>query len=369
MLYEQEFSFQQSQKELLINLHSKGQVNESKDITLKYFENNIQSTAEENSAQNTLNLDDIRNDLVFIKYKDIYIGGISLQDFHKREKFGLNKYNENCFYIGQWKNNMKHGIGFIKINSNQMYIGGFEFNQFNGFGLLYYKDTSTIFCGNFTKGRFEKGIYYNITDDIFYRGSIVNNKKNDHFCTFFDVSKGNMFIGEIIDDIFTKGYVGLCELKEEKGGEGNEEEMEAEGVEGNSEDDVVVNFNVHKLFYFEGPGGRVTKFIHHQQFTGDFFNQMGEVMNTIFQADYNLRDQSENILEYFKFLEEIQNKVEYTQYIEKYCPIDNNYSIEYEFSYRFEDFCQRFKMGQKDLNLEEYEEILDNPGVEGAEES
>ena len=80
-----------------------------------------------------------KEELLFINYKELYIGGVSLNDITQREKFGLNKYSENSFYLGQWKHNMKHGTGFLKINENIMYIGSFVKNQINGFGMLFYK--------------------------------------------------------------------------------------------------------------------------------------------------------------------------------------------------------------------------------------
>ena len=54
--------------------------------------------------------------LLFINFKDIYIGGVRLLNLNIREKFGLNKYSKDSFYLGQWKNNIKEGFGFLKIN-------------------------------------------------------------------------------------------------------------------------------------------------------------------------------------------------------------------------------------------------------------
>lgn len=364
MINEQGLIFSKSQKELLKIIYIQGHVDETpkEEIIINYYGNKSQIPIEENllgennenNLDNNSNLirpDDFRNELVFIRYKEIYIGSLSIHNFYKREKFGLNRYDKNCFYIGYWKNNMKHGIGYLKINENQMYLGNFDKNQIDGFGILYYKDSSTFFCGGYNKGKFDTGIYYNMKNDIFYRGSIKNNQKNDHFCTFFDTTKGNMFIGEIIDNVFNKGYLGNCELKENKG--------DGEGEGGNEDDEIVVDFNVQKIFYFDGLGENNKRFIHYVQFTPEFFNQMEEIMNTVFQADFNLKDQSEEILAYFKFLEEIENKNEYTHNIEKYIP--NEYSIEYEFVTKFNEIYDRFRLGQQDLNLQQYEEILDNP--------
>ena len=49
-----------------------------------------------------------------------------------REGLGLNKYSEETFYIGEWKNNMKEGLGFLKIDNNNFYIGYFHQNQLDG---------------------------------------------------------------------------------------------------------------------------------------------------------------------------------------------------------------------------------------------
>ena len=71
------------------------------------------------------------------KYKDIYIGCLSINKPDSREKFGLNKYYNDYFYFGQWNKNQKNGIGFLKINDNILYLGEFLNNQLNGFGMLY----------------------------------------------------------------------------------------------------------------------------------------------------------------------------------------------------------------------------------------
>ena len=54
--------------------------------------------------------------LLFIHFKDIYIGGVRLLYLNIHEKFGLNKYSKDSFYLGQKKNNIKEGFGFLKIN-------------------------------------------------------------------------------------------------------------------------------------------------------------------------------------------------------------------------------------------------------------
>ena len=91
-----------------------------------------------------------KNNLFSIKYKDIYIGGVS-PNFQMREGFGLNKYNEDhTFYIGLWKNNMKEGFGFFKINDDTYYLGHFHQNQFEGDCILYLKSKNIFYLGTFS---------------------------------------------------------------------------------------------------------------------------------------------------------------------------------------------------------------------------
>ena len=128
MISEQEFSFEQSNKEIFKKLYEANIYEEPKKI-IKYFGNKNQipkdeeeNKIEENSEDNNLiRTEDARNYLLFINYENIYIGAVSIKDLSRRENFGLNIYSDDCFYIGRWKDNMKEGIGFLKINENLMY--------------------------------------------------------------------------------------------------------------------------------------------------------------------------------------------------------------------------------------------------------
>ena len=77
------------------------------------------------------------NNYLVGKYKKIYIGCLSLNKPFLREKFGLNKYFKDIFYLGQWKGNLKEGIGFLKVKNEILYLGEFSKNQFNGFYLFF----------------------------------------------------------------------------------------------------------------------------------------------------------------------------------------------------------------------------------------
>ena len=362
IISEQEFSFKEKPDDILKELYEKGFIDENSNsnIIIKYYGNKSQIPLEdpqkkwnnlEENEKNLLSPEDPRNYLLFIKYENIYIGAISINNLYHRENFGLNIYSPNRFYIGRWKENMKDGIGFLKINENLMYIGNFEKNQFHGFGILYNKSNKDLFFGEFKNGKYDEGIFFNDVTEYFYRGKIKDGKKNDNLCTFFDAKNGNLFIGEIIDDEFTKGYMGFCQITEE-----NNEEEEGE----------FLNFNVQKIFYFDGLGANNKSFIHYYSFTSQFYATIQDIMNNIFQADYNLKDQNESLLEYFSYLEGIQNNEEYIQNVDNYNSFPNNEQcIENEFISNYYNYYQRFKSGQENLDLNDYKKFLEKPETTG----
>ena len=359
IINEQEFSYSKKPDDILKELYDKGSIeeNQNSNIIIKYYGNKSQIPLSdpkkkwnnlEEDENNPLSPEDSRNFLLFIKFQNIYIGAVSINNIYQRENFGLNVYSEDSFYIGRWRKNMKDGIGFLKINKDMMYIGNFELNQFNGFGILYNKNKKDLFFGEFNHGQYDEGIFYNYERDLFYRGKVKDGKKNDNLCTFFDAKSGDLFIGEIADDEFIKGYIGFCQIT-------NEKENEEEGD---------LNFNVQKIFYFDGLGADNKSFIHFYAFTSKFYAQIQDIMYSIFHVDFNLKDQNENLLEYFNYLEDIQNNEEYNQIVENYNSfLNNEQCIENEFISNYYNYYKRFKSGQESLDLKEQEQFLEKPEV------
>ena len=165
-----------------------------------------------------INKNDERNFIIFVKYKNIYIGGLSIFDFQNREGFGLNKYliNKESFYIGNWKRNKKYGIGFLKIYNNHLLFGNFKENQINDDGFYHNKDNGNLFFGLFNNGKFIEGFYYNLNKEIYYIGNFINNKKNDDFSFYINYKNQKVFIGEMKNDIFIKGYIFILKIEETK---------------------------------------------------------------------------------------------------------------------------------------------------------
>ena len=363
MICQQKLSFKEKPNNILKEILEKGIFEEphNPNIIIKYYGNKNQipiniskkkNNIQEKNDDNQLNDDDPRNSLLFIKYENIYIGAVSIKDISQRENFGLNIFSEQSFYIGQWKDNMKEGIGFLKIDENLMYIGNFGNNQFDGFGILYNKINGDYFFGDFNQGGYEGGIIYNEINEYFYRGKIKEGKKNDELCTYFDAKNGNLFVGEIVEDEYNKGYLAICQITEEK----NNEEEEEEGE--------FLNFNIQKIFYFDGYGANNKSFVHYNDFSEDFYAKIQDIINNIFQADYNLKDLNESFKEFFIFLEGIKNNPDYIQNIENYNSFQNNEQcFENEFISNYYNFYQKFKTGQEMLDLKEYENFLAYPEV------
>ena len=55
----------------------------------------------------------------------------------------------------------------------------------------------------------DSGIYYNDKCTVFYNGKFKDGKKNDKLCSYFDYNNNHIFIGEVKDDIFIKGYLSI----------------------------------------------------------------------------------------------------------------------------------------------------------------
>ena len=235
-------------EEILKTIKSNGKyLNENENIEIEFFGDKEFLANIENNNKNKLN-----NYLVG-KYKNIYIGCLSLTQPFTREKFGLNKYFKDTFYLGQWKENLKDGIGFLKVKDDIVYIGNFVKNQFNGFGILNNKINDFFYFGNFTDGIMDKGILYNNNTTVFYNGKFKYGKKNDKLCSYFDVKNNHIFIGEVKEDMFIKGYLSICKITEIK-----------------KENEDQTDISIEKIIYFDKTDPNETKYKYFYEFDTDF---------------------------------------------------------------------------------------------------
>lgn len=352
MIKEQQIKYNSDFEEISKQLSEKGKFNDQKEnIELIFFEdkNNLKNK-ENNGNQDNIDQDKMamkNNGYIVGKYKDIYIGCLSNNEFDSREKFGLNRYFNDIFYIGQWKENKKEGIGFLKLNENIGYLGHFSDNQINGFGMLYYKDIGSFYFGEFIDGQMDKGIYYNCDKSLFYHGKFINGKKNDNLCAYFDINNNNIYIGEVKDDIFIQGYLSLCSITEEKIG-----------------NEITTNFSCDKLIYFDKRNPDNIKYEHYCYFDSDFLDELQNAFMAIFEVDLNIKDIHDNYIAFFENLENIVYNDSYTEYIDRYNPLEN-YNIENTFIKNYEIYYKRFLKSQEKLDLKKYENIFkDGPKID-----
>ena len=119
MIIEREFNFQKKSNEIFDFITEKGEEPKEieSDIYMLYIGNRSnmfisrikQALLNNETLDNIYNInteednrerDDVKKNLFLLKYKNIYIGGVSM-NFILREGFGLNKYeNSSSFYLG-----------------------------------------------------------------------------------------------------------------------------------------------------------------------------------------------------------------------------------------------------------------------------
>ena len=344
MLYEQELSSKINLKEIIRKLsHQKNEITLDNNIIINYFGDRKNLKRKYNSNEEIISL---KNSLLFINYKDIYIGGVNLLNMNFREKFGLNKYSQNSFYLGQWKNNTKDGIGFLKVNEEIEYMGNFNKNQIDGYGMLFYKENSVLYIGNFFEGKFKEGICYNKNKETIYKGKIINGKKNDDFCNFIELEKGRIFIGKALDGIFIKGYLGICEDSIN---------------EKTSNDNNIIELN--EIVFFDKSDINDIKIIRHNSFDREFYYKIKDFMSNVIQNNYNMKTQFDDLINYFQTFDSYVNDPDYIDYLTKYNQIDNEESLENYFLRDFFGFCQLFKEKEKDFNFKNSIEMMNPPSI------
>ena len=343
LLYEQEIFFKTNLKEIIRKLtYQKNEINLEENIIINYFgdRENIKKII------NSKEKDNLKNLLLFINYKDIYIGGVNLLNMNFREKFGLNKYSQNSFYLGQWKNNTKDGIGFLKVNEEIEYMGNFKDNQINGFGMLFYKENSVLYVGDFFEGKFKEGICYNKNKESLYKGKIINGKKNDDFCHFMEFGKERIFIGKALDGIFTKGYLGICENSKS---------------ENHQENNNIIELN--EIIFFDKSDINDVKIIRYNLFEKEFYYNIKDFMSNVIQTSYNMKTHCDNLIDYFQSFDSYVNDRDYIDYLTKYDQIYSEESLENYFLRDFSQFCKFVKENEKFNEFKDSFKMMNPPGI------
>ena len=300
----------------------------------------IKSQKEENDNDND---EFYENNIFAIKYKDIYIGGIS-PNFQMREGFGLNKYNdEDSFYLGKWSNNMKEGLGCLKIDINNIYIGNFHQNQFDGEGILNIssENKNILFLGQMSNGEFNEGIYIDIDKDLYYIGKFNNGKKNDEFCIMIEKNNRQIFVGKVNEDIFEHGY--LCLYNSE----------EIQGQDENGEDNPEIRFVIEKIFYYYKDEDGKNQFIHEFENT----EILSQNMEKIVSFEYEITKEIENFMNYFSYLNTLVTDDEFTKLL-RYNDKDDN-SLFYMFINNYNYHLEKYHLIKENFDINEIKNNID----------
>ena len=350
MLEEQKIIFDEKPQDLLKLLIEEGSIDELdiKGYKINYLGENESSSYLESISKNfpidenninkiqshLENAEDTRNYILYIKYKDIYIGGLSIFDFQSKEGFGLYKYlnsEDNAFYLGQWELNQKSGKGFLKMDNNHLYIGNFKNNQMDGEGLYHNRNTNNYYFGSFNNGAFKKGLFCNLLKDIYYFGEFENNRKNCKFCCYLNYKENRLFFGQIKNDLFIKGFIGYLKIIE------NENEISIE---------------IEKIIYYNKNSKDDSKKIilinSSKEFEMAMYNEL--------QAVDNIKNIFEN-MKLFDELEEIYNDKSYNNGIGRYNSYENDYSFENDF---IENYDYYFNSFNEILSIIDLKEIKNN---------
>jgi hypothetical protein len=132
-----------------------------------------------------------------IKYGEYVYEG-EIKD-NKRDGYGKLILENGIYYIGQWKNDMKHGKGTLyKKDNSLIYEGDFENDKYNGFGKSN-EENGHSYIGQWKDG-FKHGLgkLYNQKNNIIYEGNFENGMRNG-IGKYFE-NKGKYYIGQWLDN-------------------------------------------------------------------------------------------------------------------------------------------------------------------------
>lgn len=360
MIEEQNFEFKHKLSEILDILLNKDTIEDEDgeiNIVIKYLGEKDQKFFEKissgeltqfNSSEHNLN-----NNLLLLKYKDIYIGSISIYNMKIREGFGFNIYSEDSFYYGQWHNNMKEGKGLLKIDNNSFYVGNFTQNQFNGFGILYFKKLNIFYIGEFDNGQMKEGVYFDLNQKIFYRGKFKDNKKDSKICSFYEMRNNHLFLGEVSEDEFTKGYLCISQVNQE-------EKNTDEGI------GTFFSFGMTNFFYFDKSNEKDIRFVHKYAFTQNFGNLIQKIFMEILQSDHCLFNEISKFIEFFSIFDEIgkNNIYKNKNNLERYDTHQNQEPFEKNFLSNYEQIISLYDELNGELDLEKHIKELEQPDID-----
>ena len=146
------------------------------DFSLKQFDEFIQENFNDDICNKKFRKTFSQPPLLFKQDKSIYKGSFNFNG--KKEGFGILIDSSGNKYIGEWKNDLFHGLGILTYEGHDLYNyyeGNFSEGYKHGSGNLIYKDGS-CYKGNFDKNNFEGNGIFIFADGRKYKGSWKKNK-------------------------------------------------------------------------------------------------------------------------------------------------------------------------------------------------
>lgn len=130
---------------------------------------------------------------------DKYIGKIEKNELHGKGYYVM--YDDEGIimeYMGEFKNNMREGIGQCKLKNGNLYIGEFRDDLMNGLGEMIYNN-GDIYIGQWLNGRKDGLGIFTWSDNTRYNGEFRNGKmEGEGQC--FDQSGNLIYEGQWKND-------------------------------------------------------------------------------------------------------------------------------------------------------------------------
>ena len=123
--------------------------------------------------------------------KLMFFGDFNGDKFEGTGHFMYQKYN---YYIGEWKDNLRYGKGILNYKSGAKYQGDWVDDKANGYGKITYQN-GEYYIGEMKNDLKQgKGILYYKNGNILYDGEFMNNKYEGKGKYIYET--GDYYIGE-----------------------------------------------------------------------------------------------------------------------------------------------------------------------------
>ena len=158
-----------------------------------------------------------------------------------------------------------------------------------------------------------------------------------------------------MDDIFIKGYFGICEISITN-------KININNKNDDNDDETHI-LELNRIIYFDKSDINNIKIIYHSQINQELYSKIQDIMSNIYQVDYNMKIHYENLIDYFQSFNSYVNDRDYIDYLIKYNQVDEDDSLENYFLKDFNDFCNKFKENDKIFNNNEYINLINSSDI------